>query len=502
MLTSMLVALAPQAATAAACRPALASLQLTAPTPYAGTTLTGTVRLRCVPARATKVVLTGTGGAQAPRTVTVPRGQRVRTFSVRTSTSDSARRASVAARLDGRTVRDVVRLRPTPNCSQALESVSVPTLLHAGDRLTGEVRMRCIALNPTRVTVRSDQAHLVVGPTVVVPAGKRSVSFPVTAALADGPTYGAQVTASFGGASGRQAVTVQPGLKDISISQLLGYPNDFFLVYHFTGDVPVGGLTLRVASNRSAVTVPATHHVEQVGALGGQVDGVQVHPVTADTPVTLSVSLGTRTLRVTKTLLAPWDDDGLTVQRYDGPVLFGGQQVVQVDVLLDHPAPADGLTVNLTMEGDTEDDAAAAGLDTLTAWVLPGGTMASFFVTAAPVTQSRHPVIVATAGGVTSRLTLTVHPIATAIEVPATVVGGQPLTATLRLAGPADDDIAFWVQPGADGVDTPGIVILPAGQTLVTFDVATSVVDEPFDNYLSATFGGLSLSSDRFTVTP
>lgn len=487
------------ASAAAACVPAARSLHL--PRTVSGPqTVTGRIDLRCAARRATTVRLAASGGIRVPRVVTVLRGRRSATFPVRVPLVRSARPVYVRAALGGWRMRVRMGVRPPVPCRQGLAAASGPTVLHAGDRVNAQVRLRCPAIGRTVVELSSTAASLGVPRRVAVPAGRTVATVPVTAALADGPAYDATWSASYAGATQRVPVKVRPGLKRVYLP--LGDDwNDMTPHVSFTGPLD-GPVTLALSSSRPAiVSVPSTYHW-QSGSYGGDLGPVWVQPVRVDTPVTVSVRLGTRTLTVGKTLVAPWNGsdawlNGPVGDRH-GLVMHGGQHFEQFDVRIDRPAPEGGLDVGITAEGDV----AAVELDVTEESISATRRWTAFHLSTTRVTRTARVVLVARIGSVTARLPVTVHPGLASIEVPETVRGGEPLTGTVRLAGPADADQVVDLGTSWGIVDVASSVTIPAGETSATFSGITSTVSRPSQVRIYGSLGETERESGPLTVLP
>jgi hypothetical protein len=378
-----------------------------------------------------------------------------------------------------------------------LTGFSAPSLIYAGDKAKGTVALSCAPTSNIKVSLTSDTAHLTVPATVTVARGQSSVKVPVSTKLDQVGQYVAHLTASYAGQSLGAAITVNPGLKSLELPQS-DKPNDVLPFVTFTGPLPAGGVTVQVASDNPAVTVPATFAFTQQDSVGGGISGVTVHPVAQETTVHISVTLGTRTLTESTVLLPPFDsgDSMQIVSQQEGDI-FGLDQYLQYTVRLSNPAPEDGLRVDLKVPDDS-----GIQLDQDSVDVTGGFTDAGFFVHATDVTKTVHTTIEATADGVTASIPVTVQPRITDITVPTSVKGGDSFQGTVTLAGPADGDISVWLQSSWGIVDVPGPLVIPAGSTSATFTATSAPVDEPSDVFIGVYFGRNTLYSNTVTLTP
>ncbi|REE96717.1 hypothetical protein [Thermomonospora umbrina] len=495
LVLAALVAVPGQSASAA-CRPALKSLGLSKSSVVGGGSVTATVTLTCRTAKAVTVRLKAFPGVSLPASVRVARNRSSARVTVRTSVTFTVRRGDVVATL-GR-LRRTARLTVNPRaCRPVLTGVAMPALVYAGDRVTGRISLSCAPNTDVRVTLRSDRPSLTVPTSVIVRRGRSTAAVPVTAALVSGSRYRARVTAAQGGRALGRDITVNPGLKSVDIPPSSD-PNGVSVHPFFTGPAPTGGLTVKVASDNPAVTVPPTHTFP-AGAYGGDVWNIRVHPVTKNTKVTISVTLGTRTLRASKILLPPFDGtQRVHLIADDALPLYGLQYDRDFHVLLSNPAPENGLVAQLRVRGDDP----AVQLDDADDHISGGATTGHFRLRTADVTKTTRVELIATVGGVSTSLVVTIHPRITGVVVPETAKSGAPFPITITLAGPSDVDSHVYLHPGWGILHPPEMVTIPAGETSVTFEATSSPVDEPSAVFLTASLGSTSFQSSYVTLTP
>ncbi|GAA2608433.1 hypothetical protein GCM10010411_48320 [Actinomadura fulvescens] len=318
----------------------------------------------------------------------------------------------------------------------------------------------------------------------------------LTAKLAEGSQYVARVTARHGGRSVGRDVTVNPGLKSVSIPPHSD-PNSVSVNPHFTGPAPASGLTVKVASDNPAITVPSTAFFP-AGTYGGDIGRIQVRPVTKNTKVTISVTLGTRTLKASKVLIPPFDGtQGVSIHAAEPGDLYGLQHDLSYRVVLANPAPVGGLSVELKVkDGDP-----AITLDNTTDHISEGGTTAYFRLRTADVTRTTRTGLEATVLGAKASLPITIHPRLSGLSLPASVKGGTSFTGTVTLAGPSDVDTTIWLDPSGGVLNVQRSVIIPAGATSATFEATSLKVETPESAYISARLGGTETRT-HLTVTP
>jgi hypothetical protein len=230
---------------------------------------------------------------------------------------------------------------------------------------------------------------------------------------------------------------------------------------------------VKLKSDNAAITVPATVAFTQQGSIGGGFAGVNVNSVSKNTKVTLTATLGSRTLTWSIVLLASWQSgDKITLIPSPGPGPFYGPSFgYEYLVYLSNPAPASGLSGTATTDhpNDVQNLTSQVG-------VTPGctNTTISFYVPyeSAPV----HAVVTVSIGGSTASTSLTIEPSLASVTLPATIVGGQPGTGTVTLAGAPDAPETVYLESTWGILTVPQSVTVPAGQTSVTFPVTTVAV--------------------------
>ncbi|MBG6089568.1 hypothetical protein [Actinomadura viridis] len=383
------------------------------------------------------------------------------------------------------------------SCRPALTGVTVPELIHAGDEAAGNVSLSCAPLSEVTLRLSSDRAELVVPATVTVKPGQTSANVPLTARLVDGARYVANVKARYQGRTFGDDITVDPGLKSLSLAPTSA-PNAVSPVVSLTGPAPAGGLTVRLASDHPAVTMAPTLFFQQDAySIVTQAD--RVDQVTEDTRVTISASLGSRTLRASKVLLPPFDGtQGMNVRANEPEDLYGQEYGRSYSVVLDNPAPTGGLEVQMRVrDGDP-----AVELDNVTDHISEGSTTGTFRLRTTEVTRTTRVVLEATAAGATATLPITIHPRITAIGLPGSVKGGTAFQGTITLAGPSEVDTVVHLQPSWGIVEVPASVTIPAGAISVTFEATSSTVEEDSQIFITARLGRTELYSDRVTLTP
>jgi hypothetical protein len=303
------------------------------------------------------------------------------------------------------------------------------------------------------------------------------------------------VTAKVGTTSKAKTITVDPGLASVTIPAC-SEPNCVSLDVLFTGNIPAGGYTIQLASNNAAITVPSSYSIQAGSA--GVVFSVTVNPVTANTTVTLSVTLGGRTLTASTVLLPPWNtSDSLTLSAEQAGPTYGGEFDLEYVALLSNPAPASGVTVTFSSPS------ASLELETTSSFIAPGDDDAYVDVDTANVTSPVHTTLVATVDGVSASLQVTIEPgLASFTDVPATITGGMSFTGTVNLAGSVDTPTTVSLQSTVGILSVPVTVTIPAGQSSASFQATTVAVTSDTTVNIYASLGSTSLPSAAITVTP
>jgi hypothetical protein len=382
-------------------------------------------------------------------------------------------------------------------CTPKLVGLTAPGLVYAGDKPTGTVSLTCAPTAALKLTVTTDDTDLVVPASVTVSKGKSSASIPMTAKANSSGQYAATVTVHNGTQSVSAGITVDPGLSDFELSPG-SEPNMVDPNVILTGPAPAGGLTVKVASDNPAVTVPATASFQQY-ALGGGFPGVLVNPVTVNTTVHISVTLGSRTLTAATVLVPPFNGhDTMKIVAQTPGDIYGLDGSLQYQVVLSNPAPADGLQVALSVPTGSD----SLQTDVTSTFVTGGFVEGYFRVSAGDVTKTTHATIEATVDGITATIPVTIQPrLTTVTNVPASIQGGSSFQATVNLAGPADTDTTVYLASSWGILSVPALVVIPAGSTSASFPVTTSTVDSPENVDINASLGEAH-ATGTVTLTP
>jgi hypothetical protein len=497
-LGSALTGPAAQASPAAVCSPALAKIALSPASVPGGAGSTVTATLSCATPKALSITLKGFSGVRVPSVLHVAAGKETGSAAIATATTSKAKRGWITATL-GKVLREAlltVGVTPKTCKSPVLASATLPALAYVGDHPVLALKLSCTAAATVKITLTAS----------VTPSGPSGASLPVPASVTIGKYYSAAtvtltlkayepgqykatISARLGSRSFTRTITVDPGLASFTNSPDSCSPNDVNLDVLFTGILPAGGLTVKLKSNNAAVTLPATYSFSPP-SIGGGVgpQGVVVKPVQTTTKVTLSATLGSRTLTLPVTLIPTWkagDKITLTLVNGSGPY-YGPSGGYSLGVGLSNPAPAGDTPLVGTVTSSAPND---VELETGNTLGIDPGCISTYLSFQVPYeTNPVHATITVTIGSSKASIPVTVEPSIASVTVPPTIVGGstQPEFGTVTLAGKPDEPETVYVQSSWGIVTVPGIVTIPAGQISATFPITTATVTTDSSVFISA----------------
>jgi hypothetical protein len=436
-----------------------------------------TATLTCTAKKTQTISLKGFPGIRVPATLHVAAGKMSASGTITTATRKAAVRGWITGTL-GRTARRArltVGATPKTCAAPALLAVSLPSLAYVGDHVFLAVKLTCTPAKAIRLSLASTDATpsapvIPVPATVTIGAYYHAVNIVLAPRAYEPGQYTSTVSVRYGGRAQSRTITVDPGLSGFANSPDSCSPNSVNLEIFFTGEVPSGGLTVKLKSDNAAIAVPATAAFPQ-SSLGGGVAGVTVASVSTNTKVTLSATLGSRTLTLSVVLLRSWrSGDKITLTPSPGPGPFYGPSGYEYFVDLSNPVPASGLTGTATTDHPSDVQIFTSQIN-----VSPGctSTQISFNVPyeSAPV----HATVTVSIGGSKATASLTLEPSLASVTLPATIVGGLSGTGTVTLAGASDAPETVYLQ-SLSALTVPQFVVVPAGQFSATFSFTTPVV--------------------------
>lgn len=464
----------------ATCHPSLSGIALTRSSMPGGASDTARVTLSCAPRIAVTVGLRGFTGVSVRAAVTVARGKRSATATVRSAVTKVTRRGSIAATL-GRTRRAApLTVTKTPRLCKTptLTGMSLARLAYIGDHPVARVSLNCAPFAPITLRFSSSSAGVQVPATVKVARYYNYSALPLVLGIESGQ-YSARITASYRGKSLSHTLIVDPGLKLVAIDPTIDFPDQISLAVITTSMAPAGGETVRLKSSSPAVTVPATFTVA-APSLGGEVPGLVVKQVSKDTKVTLSATLGSVTKSASYVLVPPFNgkgNDKVTIENELGPGPIYGLNHASYEyaVRLSNPAPASGESFTVVSS-----DPAALTVEGNTQSILPGGESAIFDVDTALAATAVHATLSVTVSGLHASVPVVIEPPLNSFSgVPASMTGGSSATMTLNMLGPVDVPTVVDLE-STDGIATvPSSVTVPKGASSVSFAVTTGDVTTP-----------------------
>jgi hypothetical protein len=467
---------------AASCSTALRSVSLSPASVPGGASSTVTATVSCAPSKAVSISLKGFTGAKAPSSVRVAAGKTTATGTITTSTRTKALRGWITGVLGRVSKRSLLTVAVTPKTCKttAVSSVSLATLAYVGDKPALGVKLSCVPAKAVTLTLKSAVAPTS-APAVAVPASVTIKGYYGTASVALTPKayqpgqYADTVSVHYGSKTLTKKITIDPGLSLFELPASGGAPDDVEPNILFTGIVPAGGLTVKLKSSNAAITVPATASFAAPG-IGGGFTGVTVKDVTKNTTVTLSATLGSKTLTASVTLLPPWNSqDKITLANANGTApLYGPAYGYEIYVSLSDPADPDGNGLTATVTTNKADD---VELQDSTVDFFPGSDQGAISFELPNETAPVHATVTVSLDGVTTSVPVTIEPSLASVTIPATIVGGQSGTGTVTLAGAPDVADSVDLQSDWGIVTVPQSVTIPAGQTSATFPITTVPVD-------------------------
>ena len=487
--------------------PTLTSVSVSQASVVGGASVNLSVNLNAAaPAGGATVTLSSTSAAfPVPATLVVPAGARSFNVNVLTTAVTASTNVTVTAKYNGGTQNASVTL--TPVVLPALSSVAVSQASVVGGANVFVTVNLSAAAPPggSTVTLSSNSSAFPVPASVVIPAGRTSVSTSVqtTAVTASTPVT---ITAKYNGGTQTASVTltpvVLPTLKSVTISQ---FSSNFgaccsetgtSITVTLTAAAPPGGATVTLASSNAAIVVPAS----VVVPYGQTAQSVLVQPtaVTASTTVTITAKYnsGTQTASIT---LAPVTLPNLSSVTISPSSLPGGATAL-LTVQLSAAAPSGGSVVTLSSN--------SAAFPVPATTTVPAGLKEfGLFVQTSAVKASTPVTVTATYNGgsqtATATLTPVVIPTLTAVASSASSVkSGGSVTLTFTLSGPAPPSgAAITLSSSSAAFPLPATVTIFPGSTQGQLRVQTKAVTAAVTATVTASSGGTTQTA-TVTVTP
>jgi uncharacterized protein (TIGR03790 family) len=329
--------------------------------------------------------------------------------------------------------------------------------------------------------------------SVTIPAGSMTASFLINTNLVIGDTL-PLITATFGTSTLKNTLVVQPLLASLALlpaSVIGGGPSTGYL--NLNSPAPAGGISVALASNNAAVSIPANVSID-AGFSGGSFP-ISTLAVSATTTATLSATYAGAKKTATLTV-NPLNVLSVTLSPTS---VTGGFSTTANKVTMSGVAPADTI-VNLSSSDP--------GVTLPASVTVLAGTNVSpnFTITTSAVAAVTSVAISASYNALSKSASLTVNPISVSSLTlsPTSVAGGASTTTnkvTLSSAAPAGGAVVS-LSSSDPGVTVPASVTVAAGQTVSpTFTITTSSVAATTFVTISATYNGLTKNA-TLTVNP
>ncbi len=383
-----------------------------------------------------------------------------------------AKTTSVPAQLD-------VNVTFTTN----LGALTVPSAVAGGSTVTATVSLNAPA--PTAgalVTLSDDLPATTLPASVTIPAGVKSKTFTFTTKVVTANQAGT-VKANYRGVEKSAALTLQPtALSSLTLSKSpIGGGGALTGTVTLNGPAPAGGAVVTLSDNIAATTLPAS--VTVPAGAKTKLFQITTVAVTASQSGNVTGSYGGVSKSAALTV-APLGLESLTVN----PASAAGGVNVTGTVTLNAKAPAGGLLVTLS-------DNIAATTVPANVTVPAGATSKTFTITSALVAASQTGNVSAKYGAVTKTAALTIRPAAlSSITLdPASVAGGNSVTGTVTLDGPAPAaGAAVTLSDNLAATTVPAKVTVPSGASSKTFTITTAVVSARQTGTVTAVFAGVT----------
>ncbi|HEX8493233.1 MAG TPA: hypothetical protein VF658_10365 [Pyrinomonadaceae bacterium] len=367
-----------------------------------------------------------------------------------------------------------------------------PSPVVGGNTITGTVTLNAPAPTMGATVALSDNLAATTLPaTVVIPAGLTSKTFTITTTSVAASQSGI-VTASYRGVNKTAALTVQPiALSSLTLSTSdIGGGGTVTGTVTLNGPAPAAGATITLADNIAAATTPAS--VVIPAGLKTKTFAITTVSVAISQSGIVTASYG-GVLKSMPLIVGPIALSSIVVS----PTSVAGGVNVTGTVTLNGPAPAAGVVVTLS-------DNLPATTVPLSVTIPAGSMSRTFTITTVIVAASQSGTVTAKQGLITKLAALTVRPamLTSVTLVPASVAGGNNVTGTISLDGPAPAAGALvTLADNLTTATTPASALIAPGTTSKTFTITTVVVTARFPGAVTASYGGVTKTTP-LTVRP
>ncbi|HJU55889.1 MAG TPA: hypothetical protein VJ715_14995 [Pyrinomonadaceae bacterium] len=232
-----------------------------------------------------------------------------------------------------------------------------------------------------------------------------------------------------------------------------------------TGAAPAAGAVVTLSDNLAATTVPPSVTVPA---------GVKTKTFTITTTAVTSSQSGTVTASyggVSKTAPLAVEPNALLSVKVN-PISAAGGVNVTGTAVLNGPAPVGGAVVTLS-------DNIAATTVPPSVTIPAGASSKTFTITSVIVNAAQTGIVTAKLGAVTKTAALTIRPpVFSSVKLnPASVAGGNDVTGTVSLDGPAlSTGAVVTLSDNLTAATTPASVTIPPGAKSANFTIKTTSV--------------------------
>lgn len=468
---------------------------------FGGLSTTGTVTLAVAPTTAVVISLSSSDATvSVPSSVTINAGEHSATFPINVDANGISQGVLIRADYNGAygyatlttisTVKKLV-LNPTAILGGSANSVT-GTVTLSGPAPEDGLVVALSADDPTTVSVPA---------TVTVLGGSSTASFQITT-QAVATTKDVVITAVLGPTPVTAALTVlQPATKITLTFDKTRVASKGTVTGTITldGGAPDAGLVASLVSNHTyALTVPDSVNIP---ASATQVTFTGTSKiVNSATTVKVTATVGDWTPSTASVAVLP---PAVTSLVLDKPTVVGGVATTAT-LTIDQIAPEGGITVTIS----SSNPLAATVPATVT--VPKDANTVTIPITTLATTKTLYTAIRAnTSGNTAQSAKLAVIPplrVLSLVATPMSVVGGNSITATVTISGPAGADytdgfVVDMASTQPSFLPVPSTVTVANGQTSITFLINTVKVYSDKAGRISATHAGSAKPSVLIKVT-
>jgi hypothetical protein len=450
------------------------------------TALTVTLNKEAPKGGAEVTLASSESAVQVPIRVTVPAGSRKRAVLISTSPVAASTRVTITAAHESSLQAVGLEVRPVGRPVEVRLTLA-PRAVTGGRPVAGRIELGEPAPREGLAVVQSGEEGVVRAPTsVTIPAGAEQVRFTLETRAVTAVTA-VTVTVSYAGVSRSAALRVAPGPAQLagiaferpSVTAGLRVVGTVTL----SGPAPAGGAAVALSASNSAVAVaPAVTVPEGKTSARFQATAAAVKE---QRTVQVTASFGSRSRRTALVVEPP------------GPALA---EVVITPAEVNGGEPAEGV-VRLAQEAGRDITVLlSSNSSTVTApeavTIGRGQRQAGFAVKTAPSPRLVVATLTARYDSYAESAQLRVLPtgvLLASIGLDRTrVAGGETVTGTVSLSGPAPEAVVVGLGTNQAAARVPSRVTVPAGEDGVQFPVRTAEVEGPVSVQVTATLSGVS----------